>query len=85
MFDGISCIEKVLGTMLTLSNLITFCKVEICFLRRLESDEGSCANAASDNTKTIKTRYIPGVFNQFLLVMLKISIYCAGKANACAY
>jgi hypothetical protein len=55
--------------------------VEIYFFRRFESDEGSCAAAPCINKKERNTNRILGVFNQFLLVMLKITIYCAARAS----
>jgi hypothetical protein len=70
---------NVFGTILKLSNLVTGCVVEISFLRRLESDEGSWAKVPCVNNEKRKNKQAPGVFKQFLLVMLKISIYCAAK------
>lgn len=79
--EGIALMENVLGTMLRLSNRTMVSAVEIYFFLRFESDEGSCANAPFVNNKVRNTNRILGVFNQFLLVMLKISIYCAGEAS----
>jgi hypothetical protein len=73
--------ENVLGTMLRLSKRMLFSVVEIYFFLRLESDEGSCATAPFVNNNVINTNRNRGVFNQFLLVMLKISIYCAAEAR----
>jgi hypothetical protein len=77
MLDGISFIPNELGTMLKLSSLMIVSVVEMYFLRRLESDEGSCAKTPGIKYNVINKNRIQGVFNQFLLVMLKISIYCA--------
>jgi hypothetical protein len=54
--EGISFIENVFGTILELSKRIMFCVVEIDFLRRLESDEGSWAKEPCVNNKKRKIK-----------------------------
>jgi hypothetical protein len=56
MLDGISFIPNELGTMLKLSSFMIVCAVEMYFLRRLESDEGSWAKMPCADNKKIKTK-----------------------------
>ena len=74
----------LLGTRLRLSSETVAGTVEMYFLRRLDSDEDSWAKLPCMNNKKRNMNRNWGVFNQFLLVMLKISIYCAGDGYSVA-
>lgn len=66
------------GTILNESKDIVVSLVETDFLRILESEVGSfCAIEVCPASMKRSKRYIPVCFKPFLLVMVKITIYCA--------